>query len=918
MSHRQRTTSWLTALLFATLFAVLFSAMKPSSVGAKSGDSGKAASTEESERTFALRAGTVYTVSGDVLNDVTILVEDGKIAQIGKDVAVKDGVRVYDLSDHVVLPGLIDAETTLASDGRDTRKSISPEVKAIDGWDFFRKLDDVLEGGVTTVYVSPGIAAQKTGRTSTRLVSGRGAVVKTAGRDKDRLARIVTDGIGIQVNLGDLALRHPTIFNPPVGASPDLPFEMARSQLPQSRIGEFLALRQFIGRAREYRTSVETSLVSAAPMPDFDPESASIFPLLEGRDHLRVRADKARDIYHILQLAREMGVSVVLEGAAEGERLTKWIAAMKVPVIFPGAFQPGRLPQGDLMTPVREGRLDEEAILRMQKAGVKIVLNSPSDADVKNLLLQAAAAVRLGMDSNAALRAITLNPAQVLGIDDRVGSIEVGKDADLIILGGDPFGPDNQPQAVIIEGEIVHRATPEISADTTVIRGGRILTGTGEVIRGGVVLVRKGKIEYVGAGALLGSIDKAAKVIDASGFTIVPGMIDAGGTAGLRAENLTPGYGARSGSSGAASSAALRLVDSIDPTDPSLDVLIRAGITTAIIMPPSGRDVSGQVSVLKLRAADPTKAVIEPYAALHFGGVSSRTLKSAKAYHDSWKKWEAKRDKAKSDKAKSDKAKSDEAKSDEAKSDEAKSDEAKSDKAKSDKAKSDKAKSDKAKGDEAKGDEAKGDEAKKKDSESKDDPPKKNDAYEPFRAVFDQKVPALIEVSSRGSLEAAVKLFKEQYKARVLVTGLASISKENDLAKVLEVVRSQTEGAILSTPFLVQQDRKTINWPQEFTSAGLSISLRSRVATGARLLPLQIAYAVREGWNSDQALRAMTLTAAKQFGVADRIGSIEKGKDADLVILSGEPFAVTTRVLGVVVDGRLVLGVDEFAKQVED
>jgi len=804
-------------------------------------------------RTLALHAGSVYTVSEGVLDDVTILVVNGKIAGIGRDVDVPDGVRVHDLRDHVVLPGLIDAETTLASDGRDTRKSVSPEVKAIDGWDFFRDLDEVLEGGVTTVYVSPGISARRSQGVSTRLVSGRGAVVKTAGRDDNRLARVVTDSIGIQVNLGDLALRHPTIFDPPVGASPDVPFEMAPMQLPQSRIGEFLALRRLIGRAGAYRISVEAGLDGTTSMPELDAESAAVFALLEGRDHLRVRADKARDIYHVLRLAREMGVPLVLEGAAESERLTSWIVAMEVPVIFPGAFQSGSLPRGDLTSPAREGRLDEDAILRMQKAGVKIVLNSPSDSDVKNLLLQAAAAVRLGMDPNDALRAITLHPAQVLGVDHRVGSIEVGKDADLIVLGGDPFGPDSEPQAVIIEGEIVHRESPEVSTDTTVIRGGHIFTGAGKVIRGGVVLVEKGKIEYVGPGALLGSIEKAAKVIDASGLTIVPGMIDSGGTAGLRAEDLSPGHGARAGSSGATSSASLRLVDSIDPQDPSLSVLIRAGITTAVITPPPGRDVSGQVSVLKLGAADPDRAVIEPFAALHFGGVSSRTLKSAKAYHDSWKKWEAKRD-----------------------------------------------------------------EAKKKGAEFADDPPKENDAYAPFRAVFDKEVPALVEVSNLSSLTGTVKLLGDQYGARVLVAGLASISREKDLAKALDVIRNRTEGVFLSAPFIVEQDHKTVNWPREFTSAGVSIGLRSRVATGARLLPLQIAYAVREGWNADQALRAMTSTPAKQLGVADRVGSIEKGKDADLVILSGEPFAVTSRVLGVIVDGRLVHGVDELAKQVEE
>ena len=95
------------------------------------------------------------------------------------------------------------------------------------------------------------------------------------------------------------------------------------------------------------------------------------------------------------------------------------------------------------------------------------------------------------------------------------------------------------------------------------------------------------------------------------------------------------------------------------------------------------------------------------------------------------------------------------------------------------------------------------------------------------------------------------------------------------------------------------------------------LSVRSRVASGARLLPLQVSYAVREGWNSRLALRSMTLIPAQQFGIADRVGSIEKGKDADLVILSGEPFSIATRVLAVMVDGKLVHAVEQFEGEVD-
>lgn len=797
------------------------------------------------ERTFALRGATIYTISGEVHEGSTLLVEDGKIKAVGKDVKIPDGTKVYELDGYVVLPGLLDAETTLASDNRDTLESLSPQVLALDGWDFYRKNRTLLKGGVTSVYLSPGIPA---GRTRTRLVSGQGAVVKTAGFKENPSRRIVSSSSGLQVTLGELSRIQPSVYNPPVAASPDNPFEVVYPPLPQSRAGEFLALRRLLSKARGYRDSLADHLRDGSVRPAYDAISSSLYPVLTGGDHLRVRVNKARDIYHILELARSAGIKVVIEGGAEAEKLTSWLAEMKVPVIFPGAFQSGKLPGGDLQSPAIEGRLREESILRMHRAGVKVILTSPTDAEVKDLLLQAAAAVRQGMEPREALRAITLNPAEVLGVADRVGSISPGKDADLVILGGDPLGPGNRAQAVFVAGELVFNLAPTVTRGSTVIRAGRLITGAGTEYSNGLVVTREGKIEYAGPGLFHSGAENAARVIDASAQTVIPGLIDAGGTAGVRAEALAPSFGATQGSSGSGKSADFRLVDSIDRRDPALMELVRAGITTALITPPT----AGQVSALKLAASDPSKAVIRPYAAQYFSKSSSKTLKTAKAYHDSWVKFEQKKQAAE-----------------------------------------------------------------KKGEEFKDKAPKLQDAYEPYRALFKGEVPALVEASNAASVPGLVALYKDQYAIRVLCGGLAALKRDENLAVLAGTLLSKTEGLVLQNPLIVKQDNVVVNWPQALSTLGVSLSVRSRVADGARLLPLQVSYAVREGWNSRLALRSMTSVPARQFGISDRVGSLEKGKDADLVILSGEPFSITSRVLGVMVDGKMVHGVDKFKEQVD-
>ena len=803
------------------------------------------ASEEGPGRTFALRGATVYTVSGEIEENANLVVEEGRIKAVGKDVKIPDGMKTYDLSGYVVVPGLLDAETNLASDNRETLESLSPQVKALDGWDFYRDNRDLLKGGVTSVYLAPGIPAAKT---RTRLLSGQGAVVKIAGDKANPRKRVVTESSGFQVTLGELSRLQPSTYLPPVAASPDNPFEVLVPPLPQSRAGEFLALRRTLSRARGYRDSLAGHLRDGGSVPAYDPIAASLYPVITGGDHLRVRANKARDIYHILELARESEIKVVIEGGAEAEKLTPWLAKMKVPVIFPGGFQSGKLPGGDLQSPAIEGRLQEESILRMHRAGVRVIINSPTDAEGKNLLLQAAAAVRFGMKPAEALRTITLNPAEVLGVADRIGSISVGKDADLVVLGGHPLGANNRVQAVFINGELVFNLAPAITKECTVIRAGRLITGGGAEYSNGVVVVKKGKIDYAGPGLLFEGIDKAARVIDASSQTVIPGLIDAGGTAGARAESLAPGFDAAPGSAGAGKAADFRLVDSIDPRDPALMELVRAGITTALIAPPS----AGQVSALKLAARDPAAAVIKPYAAQYFSRSSSKTLKTAKAYHDSWVAFEKKKAAAE-----------------------------------------------------------------KKGAEFKDKAPKLQAAYEPYRALFKGDVPALVEASNAASVPGIVALYKDQYKIRVLCAGLASLKRDEDLSGLAGLLLSKTEGLVLQNPLVVRQDGQVVNWPGRLSALGMKFSVRSRVADGARLLPLQVAYSVREGWNSRLALRSMTTVPAEQFGISDRVGTIEKGKDADLVILSTEPFSLTSRVLGVMVDGRLVHGVDKYKGQVD-
>ncbi len=774
------------------------------------------------DRTFALRAGKVYTVSGPAIEGGTIFVKDGKIAAVGKGIAVPAGVPTIELPRHAVIPGLIDAETSLTGESSDVQKSVSPEILALDGWDFFADRRVLLKGGVTTVYVAPGISAA--GGRPTRLVSGRGCVVKTAGEDSNPLSRVLRRSVGLQVTLGELSKRPPSIYDPPLGASPDNPFEVIPTQLPQSRPGEFLALRTLFDGAGGVPDGVGAVSTPEAPAV----EVAAVLPVLRGDDGLRVRANRARDILQILKLSKEYGLKMVLEGGREADRLAPEIAEAGVPVIFAGGFQPGVIPAGDLSVETSEGRYREETLIALVRAGVKVIIHSPTDAEAGDLLLQAASAVRAGLDPAAALRSITLSAAEVLGVADRVGSIEPGKDADLVILGGEPFAAHGKPQAVFISGELAHHEGPRgLGAGVTVVRCGGVLTGKGEEFPGGVVVVEGKKIRYTGPGPLTAQLSPGASVIDATAEVVVPGFIDAGTAAGARAEALAVQAAAQAGSSGAGGRSTFRLADAIDPRDPALRDLVRAGITTVLITPEPSSPIAGQVTAWKLSWKARDEVTIKAYAGLVLrNDVQPQELKKAKEYHERWKTYESK-------------------------------------------------------------------------TPREGEAPDRREEYEPFRPVFEKKVPAAVYFPGLDGSPGLVGDLVKEFGMNVVVFGQGRIDR------AAEDLRRLGVAALLSVPLVVPDETARVNLPRQAAAAGLRFAFRSGAASGAVDLVPQVAFAAGEGWSGREALAALTIRAAEIFGIDDRVGSIEEGKDADLVFLSGEPFAPGTRVARVMVEGEM-------------
>ena len=246
-----------------------------------------------------IRAGKVYTGTGAPVERAWIVIKAGKVVEVRAGGDAPAGAKIIDASSKVVIPGLVDAHTALADGGRDGDESVAPDVRAIDGFDFFDGLRAHLSGGVTTAYVSPG---------SRRLVSGQGAIVKTAGKSPKE--RTLAASWGLHVTLGEPSKNPPEIFKPPVPPTAENPILPARRQYPASRMGQFAALREAAAKT--------------------DPARPWVF-----------EAREADDLMKAVLLAEELGRRPIVVDAEGAPEIADFLAAKKVPVIYNPTYAPG-------------------------------------------------------------------------------------------------------------------------------------------------------------------------------------------------------------------------------------------------------------------------------------------------------------------------------------------------------------------------------------------------------------------------------------------------------------------------------------------------------------------------------------------------------------------------------------------------
>ncbi|HVX11134.1 MAG TPA: amidohydrolase family protein [Pirellulales bacterium] len=825
----------------------------------------------------AYTGATIHTANGQTFQSGTLLVQDGKILEVGAadQVAVPADAQRVDLAGKVVIPGLVDSHSHLGvysrpevaanSDGNEATGPVQSAVRALDAINPFDPgIRMATAGGITTANIMPG---------SANVIGGQTLYVKLRGHTVEQMTMV-------SPNLpGGLKMAN--------GENPKRAYG-GRKQAPATRMKiaalqrtEFLKARDYQRKWDAYRKKLAAGEDASAPDIDL-----ALEPLVEAMGKKRTvhfHSHRSDDILSVLRLADEFGFDLVLQHGTESYKVIEELAKRKVPVSLTLPDSPGGKAEVVEML--------EATAARLTKAGVKVHVNTDDPVTESRFLLRTAAiTVRGGLDEQTALKAVTLYPAQALRVDDRLGSLEKGKDADFVVLSGEPFSVYTRVLQTYIDGRrvfdlddererlyqtggfalaersqrpktrpLVERQpeadAPKLPEDAKpadadvkefVVLAGRLHTVAKEPITAGAVHVREGKIVYAGPRE---GFELPADVPVVTAAAVTPGLIDAFSIVPLSGAYNIPADQDASETTDP-NQADLRALDAFHPAEPLLRFLLQQGVTVIHACPGRDNVIAGQSGLFRTHGTNaeamtvrfpqmmvfnlgevPKEAYGDRKPSTRMGTASLLRAALSEAANYARKRKAAK------------------------------------------------------------------DEASQPDRHLK---------HEALGLVLDQKLPALFAAQRSDDLVTALRVTEEyKLKSRLVLAAEGYLMGERLAAAKL--------------PVIVHPTMQRVGSPETYHSyLGNAAELADRglltaVCSGAenyvpktRVVRYEAAMAMVHGLGFDRALRAVTLDAAKILEIDDRFGTLEAGKTADLVLYDGDPFEYATHVTAVAVDGRLV------------
>ncbi len=377
------------------------------------------------DRPQVFTGATILTMNGEVIENGTLLVHEGRITAVGTDVRIPANAMTHDVSGKIIMPGLVDTHSHVGQvSGADSSGPIQPEVRALDSINVrHSSIQRAQAGGITTANVMPG---------SGQLLSGQTLYLKLKdGRTIEDL--VIRDGDGELIGGIKMANGTNSRRKPP---------------FPQTRAKSAALIREKYVEALEYREKMKKAEKKPDKKPARDLAMEALIEVIERERTVHHHTHRHDDIVTVLRLAKEFGFEVVLHHISEGWKVADEIAAAGAPTSIIMIDSPGgKLEAKDLS-------FETGAIL--EDAGVLVAYHTDDPITDSRLFLRSPAlGVRAGLSREAALASVTTAGAKMLHLDHRVGSLEKGKDADFIILSGDPLSVYTKVLETWIEGEKV-------------------------------------------------------------------------------------------------------------------------------------------------------------------------------------------------------------------------------------------------------------------------------------------------------------------------------------------------------------------------------------------------------------------------------------------------------------------------------
>ena len=820
-----------------------------------------------------IKDATILTVSKakGTIPKGSILIKDGKIAAVGEGLTAPEGVTVIDGAGLVAMPGIIDTHSHMAIQGGVNEGSLSivPEVR----------VKDVVTGNDPTIYraLAGGTTSARLLHGSANTIGGQDAVIKLRHGQAGRDLLVKNAPQGVKFALGENVTR-------------------SAGRFPNTRMGVEATIERAFLEGRAYRESwkayeaAKAKGQSPAP-PRKDLRLEALAGILDGSIRIHSHCYRSDEILMLLGVAERYGVRVrSLQHVLEGYKVAPEIAAHGASASTFSDWWAYKIEAYDA--------IPYNAALLTQ-AGASVCIKSDSEELVRHLNLEAAKMVKYGaVKEEDALAMITLNPAKELGLDDRLGSIEVGKDADVALFNGHPFNGFARCEFALIDGEVWFQRDrsggkakrPSVPAALALGEAGRdrplavaanpknayALVGatvhpvSGPAIPNGTVVIADGKISVVGGPET--AVPPSVQTVDLRGYDLWPGMIDAGSTVGLFE------IGSLRETQDFADSAQyqpeLSSSKAIHPDSEVIPVTRVNGVLASYTQP-SGGTISGQGCVIGLDGWVPREMVINDRVALNvnvpayvpppeasegrrpggFGGQGAAAAAGEGA--DPRQRRKERIDELKEQFRRAlayDKVRK----------------------------------------------------AAEKDHAAAPSPDPRLDALVPY--ALGQK-PVIFQAEHRGEILDALAIAKE-LKLKAVISGGRDAWKVADALKQANVPVIVAGTLRLPAAATDPYDAPYAN-PGKLHEAGVTVAIRSKdsgtdLATGPRNLPYEAATAVAYGLPEDEALKAVTITPARILGVDDQLGSIESGKRANLVVTLGGLLQPTAEVKAIFVNGKPV------------